>query len=282
MAAPFFFYCMLRLAEVPRGVGSSSSSSSSSSAAADDDPAAPSCASLGWDEGWLGHSGRVNPGQDMTGCLLSNHQQPGAPDPAACRAACCNDTRCRSWGLDLRHPGSSNGCADGTPCCWLERCVGLSAASKSNCSWGCVSGRSGRADDPQQCGKCTDTSCACCGASCSAPRPLPPSPPHDAKTVPEHCSNSTGGYIFTVTNRSLGPRGGAIISKANSTSDFACASCVLFDFCSILNLTHACCRQTTSTPPTSLETNGQTVPMASSCAWRTLPIIRLHQASTRV
>ena len=191
-----------------------------------DDPAAPACASLGWDEGWLGHSGRVNPGQDMTGCLLSNHQQPGAPDPAACRAACCNDTRCRSWGLDLRHPGDLNGCADGTPCCWLERCVGLSAAAKSNCSWGCVSGRSGRADDPQQCGKCTDTSCACCGAACAAPGPLPPSPPN-AKAIPEICSNGTGGYFVSVTNRSLGPAGGAIISKANLTSDFACTSCLL-------------------------------------------------------
>ena len=51
-------------------------------------------------------------------CAISHHQQPGAPDAAACRAACCDNAECRSWGLDLKFPrGGDAGCALGKPCC---------------------------------------------------------------------------------------------------------------------------------------------------------------------
>ena len=56
------------------------------------------------------------------------------------------------------------------PCCWLERCAGLAPEHTSNCSWGCVSGQSGRKDDPSQCKQCTSTQCT----RCEGPPPPPP------------------------------------------------------------------------------------------------------------
>ena len=88
---------------------------------------------------------------------------------------CCTNPACRSWGLDIAHQGSAPGCVDGKPCCWLDKCAGLEQPLLKNCSWGCVSGRSGRADDPTQCKACTSTSCAVCAAG--PPPPPSPSPP---------------------------------------------------------------------------------------------------------
>ena len=97
------------------------------------------------------------------GCAISHHQQPGVPDAAACRAACCANTECRSWGLDLKYPAAGDAsCALGKPCCWLERCAGLDAAHSQNCSYGCVSGRSGRPDPPSACSSCTAETCVSC------------------------------------------------------------------------------------------------------------------------
>eukprot|EP01047_Picozoa_sp_COSAG01_P006441 COSAG01_NODE_232_length_21016_cov_51.558876_26_plen_86_part_01 len=62
----------------------------------------------------------------------------------------------------MKHPGTSAGCLAGKPCCWLERCSGLDAAHLTNCSWGCLSGQAGRADDPAQCGHCTAARCDSC------------------------------------------------------------------------------------------------------------------------
>jgi len=101
----------------------------------------------------------------MQNCALGHFPLPEAPDPAvACRAACCANSACRSWGLDVKHPGNGKGCSAGKPCCWLERCSGLDAEHLTNCSWGCVSGQAGRADDPAQCGQCKATSCESCAA----------------------------------------------------------------------------------------------------------------------
>jgi hypothetical protein len=102
----------------------------------------------------------------MQDCALGHFPLPEAPDPAAaCRAACCANSACRSWGLDVKHPGNAKGCSAGKPCCWLERCTGLDAEHLTNCSWGCVSGQAGRADDPAQCGQCKATSCESCEAA---------------------------------------------------------------------------------------------------------------------
>ena len=120
----------------------------------------------------------------MANCAIANFPLPAAPDPATvCRAACCENGACRSWGLDLRHPGNSAGCTDGKPCCWLERCNGLALEHLTNCSWGCVSGQAGRADDPKQCSTCTATECAKCEG------PPPPGPPAcSAHTTAATCS----------------------------------------------------------------------------------------------
>eukprot|EP01043_Picozoa_sp_COSAG02_P042236 COSAG02_NODE_3574_length_6538_cov_261.862137_2_plen_985_part_00 len=105
---------------------------------------------------------------DMHNCAIGNFPLPESPDPAvACRAACCANSACRSWGMDVKHPGNSEGCLAGKPCCWLERCSGVDAEHLTNCSWGCVSGQAGRADDPSQCGHCTAIACE----SCEAPPP---------------------------------------------------------------------------------------------------------------
>ena len=105
-----------------------------------------------------------------TGCTIKHFQQPGSPKPEACRAACCANPECRSWGLDLRYPGSDSSCATGQPCCWLERCTGLASVRSTNCSYGCVSGQAGRVDDPAVCKPCTSEVCASC-------LPAPPPPP---------------------------------------------------------------------------------------------------------
>jgi len=109
-------------------------------------------------------------------CAISHHQQPGAPDAAACRAACCANAECRSWGLDLKFPtGGDAGCALGKPCCWLERCAGLDAAHSQNCSYGCVSGRSGRPDPPGGfCSGCTAETCGSCPVLPTCPKPSAP------------------------------------------------------------------------------------------------------------
>ena len=107
-----------------------------------------------------------------SGCAIRHFQQDTpAADPSACRAACCAEDECRSWGLDMRYPfGGDSSCALDKPCCWLERCTGLSPEYNDNCSYGCVSGKSGRVDDPASCLGCTATSCR----SCPAPPPRPP------------------------------------------------------------------------------------------------------------
>eukprot|EP01050_Picozoa_sp_SAG11_P017298 SAG11_NODE_2479_length_3311_cov_1.926526_1_plen_710_part_10 len=119
-------------------------------------------------------------GSFYTGCAIRHFQQPIA-DAEGCRAACCADKDCRSWGLDLRYPGSDDvaggavqsTCANGKPCCWLERCTGLDAQHSANCTYGCVSGWTGRPDDPAAgCSTCTAESCP----SCIAPPPPPPPP----------------------------------------------------------------------------------------------------------
>jgi hypothetical protein len=117
-----------------------------------------------------------SPPSSYIGCAIRNFEQPGpAADPAACRKACCDEPECRSWGLDLKHPGDASGCRAGTPCCWLERCTALAPEHLSNCSWGCVSGTAGRKDDPSHCKGCTSTSCAACSGG--PPPPLPPQCP---------------------------------------------------------------------------------------------------------
>ena len=107
-----------------------------------------------------------------SGCAIRHFQQAGAPDPSACRAACCAEDGCRSWGLDFRYPMSDSSCGFGKPCCWLERCTGLAPAHSTNCSYGCVSGHAGRADNPATCASCTAESCLSCPP---APAPPPPS-----------------------------------------------------------------------------------------------------------
>ena len=128
-------------------------------------------------------------------CALSHHQQPGAPDAAACRAACCANAECRSWGLDLRFPrGGDAGCALGEPCCWLERCAGLDAAHSQNCSYGCVSGRSGRPDPPGgSCSGCTAETCGSCPvlpATC----PKPSVPENVARTACDKSQLASANY----------------------------------------------------------------------------------------
>jgi hypothetical protein len=118
-----------------------------------------------------GFGNRSVPGT-LDNCAIGNLPLPESPDPAAaCRAACCANSACRSWGLDIKHPGNAAGCSAGKPCCWLERCSGLDAAHLTNCSWGCLSGQAGRADDPAQCGHCTAARCDSCDGPTIAKAP---------------------------------------------------------------------------------------------------------------
>eukprot|EP00729_Bicosta_minor_P002415 gene2415-2931_t len=131
------------------------------------------CTSMPINLGWLGN----NPSHQYSNCAITNFRILDGVDPAVeCRASCCTNTECRSWGLDIEHQGNAPGCVDGKPCCWLDKCAGLEQSLLKNCSWGCVSGRSGRADDPTQCKTCTSASCNMCAAG-PPPPPPPPSPP---------------------------------------------------------------------------------------------------------
>ena len=129
-----------------------------------------------------GFGNRSVPGT-LDNCAIGNLPLPESPDPAAaCRAACCANSACRSWGLDIKHPGNAAGCSAGKPCCWLERCSGLDGDHLTNCSWGCVSGQAGRKDDPALCGHCTATSCNSCDG------PAPAAPPCSTHHTAADCS----------------------------------------------------------------------------------------------
>eukprot|EP01048_Picozoa_sp_COSAG05_P010083 COSAG05_NODE_869_length_6866_cov_20.524457_2_plen_522_part_00 len=94
-----------------------------------------------------------------------NFEQPEA-NASACRTACCAESSCAFWGLDVRLPAPSRGnCTQHRPCCWLKS----AKASRVNppCAWGCYTGASGRAP----------------------PSPPTPSPPPPFKCdSDEHCA----------------------------------------------------------------------------------------------
>ena len=135
-----------------------------------------------------------NAASHYSGCAISHQQQPGAPDAAACRAACCANSECRSWGLDFKYPTSGDGsCALGKPCCWLERCAGLDAAHSRNCSYGCVSGHSGRPDPPGGvCSSCTAETCVSCPVLQACPKPS--APKNTARTACDKSQLAAANY----------------------------------------------------------------------------------------
>jgi hypothetical protein len=97
-----------------------------------------------------------------------NFEQPGGlANASACRAACCADSGCLFWGLDVAlPPPSRRSCSQGRPCCWLKNAHASHVLPP--CAWGCYTGASGHTP--------------------VRPPPPPPPPPLFRCHTDEHCT----------------------------------------------------------------------------------------------
>ena len=66
--------------------------------------------------------GQERSGGDYENFVMSPNASTAKPDDLAvqCRARCCADGRCKSWGISLRSPASFLNCTVGSTCCWLK------------------------------------------------------------------------------------------------------------------------------------------------------------------
>jgi hypothetical protein len=73
----------------------------------------------------------LNPGR---GDLRHFRQPSDSPNPALCRAACCNATDCDVWTLmSTGEPGLGAPCVKGKPCCYLKNAAAGAAVRDPNC-----------------------------------------------------------------------------------------------------------------------------------------------------
>ena len=84
--------------------------------------------------------GQERSGGDYENFVMSPNASTAKPDDLAvqCRARCCADGRCKSWGISLRSPANYLNCTVGSTCCWLKGVASKQAPCGG--SYGCITG----------------------------------------------------------------------------------------------------------------------------------------------